>query len=96
VTANAGVSQSWTNSDPDSIGDGNSTSAGVGLDLTVPIYQAGRAAGVVRQSKELPGQTRIEVDVARDQVQQTVSAAWSQYEAALDWFQPTNSPSTAS
>ena len=38
----------------------------------------------MRQSKELLGQTRIEVDVARDQVQQTVTAAWSQYKAAVE------------
>ena len=84
LSANAGVSQSWTNSDPDAIGDGNSTSAGVGLQLTVPIYQAGRVSGLVRQSKELLGQARIQVDVVARSGPQAVTAAWSQYKAAVE------------
>ena len=57
-------------------------SATVGLNLTIPIYQGGRTSAQVRQNKESLGQARIEVDVARDQVRQAVTAAWTQYVAA--------------
>src|SRR5690606_19623481 len=62
--------------------DGNSNSASIGLNLTIPIYQGGRVSAEVRQSKESLGQARIEVDVVRDQVRQAVAAAWTQYVAA--------------
>ena len=62
--------------------EGTSNSASIGLNLTVPIYQGGRASAQVRQSKESLGQARIEVDVSRDQVRQAVSSAWAQYVAA--------------
>lgn len=63
-------------------GSDSSDSASIGLNLTVPIYQGGRASATVRQSKETLGQARIEVDVTRDQVRQAVTAAWAHYVAA--------------
>ena len=48
----------------------------------MPIYQGGRVAAQVRQSKESLGQARIEVDVTRDQVRSAVVSAWTQYDAA--------------
>jgi outer membrane protein len=56
--------------------------ATVGLQLTVPIYQGGRGSATVRQEKERLGQARIELDVARDQVRQAVTSAWTQLVAA--------------
>src|SRR6266851_3374902 len=38
--------------------------------LTVPVYQGGSEYSLVRQSKETLGQRRIDLDTARDQVQQ--------------------------
>ncbi len=55
--------------------------ANVGMTLTVPIYQGGRVAAQVRQSKEQLGQARINVDVAYDSVRQAVTAAWGQFDA---------------
>ena len=66
-----------------SSGNGWSSSASIGANLTVPIYQGGRTSAQVRQSKESLGQARIEVDVQRDQVQNAVTSAWAQYNAAL-------------
>lgn len=60
------------------------TSATIGANLTVPIYQGGRLSAQVRQSKESLGQARIEVDVQRDQVRNAVTSAWAQYTAALE------------
>lgn len=60
----------------------NEISASVGAQLTIPIYQGGRASSVVRQSKEVLGQRRIEVDGARDQVRSAVATAWAQLQAA--------------
>ena len=71
---------------PESFTDNNGafTSATAGLTLTVPIYQGGRVAAQVRQSKESLGQARIEVDVTRDQVRNAVVSAWSQFTAAQE------------
>jgi outer membrane protein len=85
VSASAGVSEMYRDSSPDTTGlNGRSTSAGVGLQLTVPIYQGGRASAQVRKSKETLGQARIEVDVSRDQVRAAVTSAWSQYMASQE------------
>ena len=89
LSANAGISENFReesggNADVLNSSDFNSTSAGVGLQLTVPIYQGGRTSAIVRQSKESLGQARIEVDVSRDQVRSAVSSAWAQYKAALE------------
>ncbi len=84
LSATAGASETIREVSPDiNALNGNTRVAGVGLSLTVPIYQAGRASAVVRQSKELLGQARIEVDVSRDQVRAAVTSAWTQYIAAL-------------
>ncbi len=88
VSAQAGVTHSYrdTVSGLPGVGasDGRSDSASIGLNLTIPIYQGGRASAQVRQSKESLGQARIEVDVARDQVRAAVTAAWTQYVAARE------------
>lgn len=63
-------------------GDGTSTSASIGLNLTIPIYQGGRTSAQIRQAKESLGQARIQVDVSRDSVRQAITSAWVQYVAA--------------
>ena len=60
----------------------NQVSATVGARLTVPIYQGGIVSARVRQSKEVLGQRRIEVDLTRDQVRSAVATAWAQKQAA--------------
>ncbi len=60
----------------------NQVSATVGARLTVPIYQGGIVSARVRQSKEVLGQRRIEVDSTRDQVRSAVATAWAQKQAA--------------
>jgi len=57
--------------------------------LTVPVYQGGSEYSLVRQSKETLGQRRIDLDTARDQVQQTVVQSWGQLEAAKAQIQAT-------
>jgi outer membrane protein len=90
LNAQAGVTHSYrhTESGLPGVGmtanDGSSNSASVGLNLTIPIYQGGLASAQVRRSKESLGQARIEVDVARDQVRNAVTAAWTQYVAARE------------
>jgi outer membrane protein len=84
LSATADVERNYTNTIPETFltNNGSFNSASVGLQLTVPIYQGGRVAATVRQSKESLGQARIEVDVARDQVRSAIVAAWTQYDAA--------------
>jgi outer membrane protein len=50
--------------------------------LTVPIYQGGSEYSAIRQSKETVGQQRLNLDVTRDQVRETVVASWGQLDAS--------------
>jgi outer membrane protein len=50
--------------------------------VSIPIYQAGSVSSRVRQSKEELGQTRLQLDVTRDQVRANVISAWGVYQAA--------------
>jgi outer membrane protein len=44
--------------------------------VTVPLYQAGVEYSVIRQKKEIAGQRKLQTDIARTQVRQTVTQAW--------------------
>jgi len=50
--------------------------------LTVPVYQGGGEYSLIRQAKETLGQQRLNLDVTRDQVRQSVVQAWGQLQAA--------------
>ncbi len=50
--------------------------------LTVPIYQGGEVSARIRQAKEIAGQRRIEVEIARDTVRADVISSWGTLEAA--------------
>lgn len=92
LSANAGVQRKYSASSnfpkqdgifaKDNNNDTVQDSASVGLKLTVPIYQGGREYAQVRQEKERLGKARIDTDVARDQVAQAVTSAWSQLQGA--------------
>ncbi|MFI0843095.1 TolC family outer membrane protein [Mesorhizobium sp. IMUNJ 23232] len=64
--------------------NGSNTSASIGAQINIPLYQAGRVSAQVRQAKEQLGQARIDVDVSRDQVRQAVTSAWTSYTAARE------------
>lgn len=57
--------------------------------LTVPVYQGGSEYSVIRQAKETLSQRRVDLDTAREQVQQTVVQSWGQLEAAKAQIQAT-------
>lgn len=84
LSAGAGVSRSYRETNPGLPSDGASNSANFGLSLSVPIYQGGRVSATVRRSKESLGQARIDADVNRDRVRQAVAAAWAQYVASQE------------
>ena len=67
---------------PGSLNTIESYSASVLGQLSVPIYQGGAEYSTIRQAKETLGQRRLDFDVARDQVRQTVVQSWGQLEAA--------------
>jgi outer membrane protein len=50
--------------------------------LAVPLYQGGAEYAAIRQAKETLGQRRLDLDTARLAVQQAVTQAWGQLEAA--------------
>ena len=62
--------------------DFDPNSATISAQVTVPLYAGAAAYGTIRQSKELYGLRKIEIDVARDQVRAAVVTAWAQVDAA--------------
>ncbi|BCH33102.1 transporter [Mesorhizobium sp. L-8-10] len=89
LSASAGLSRTNRSTSPAAVSifgssDGQSDSATIGATLSIPLYQGGRVAAQVRQSKERLGEARIEVDVTRDQVRAAVASAWAQFIAAQE------------
>ena len=70
--------------------------ASVSAQLSVPLYQGGAEYAAIRQAKETLGQRRLDLDTARDSVQQNVTQAWGQLEAAKAQVISTSSSVTAS
>ncbi|MCC6778575.1 MAG: TolC family outer membrane protein [Hyphomicrobiales bacterium] len=70
-------------------------SASIGAQYSVPIYQGGSEYAAIRQAKETLGQRRLDLDTARDQVQQTVTQAWGQVDAAKAQINATQAQVTA-
>lgn len=62
--------------------DGGVSQAQVQARVTVPLYQGGAASARVRQSKELLGQSRIQVDSVKRAIEQAVVSSWTQVEAS--------------
>ncbi|MHB0950505.1 MAG: TolC family outer membrane protein [Allorhizobium sp.] len=81
VVIQGNVSRNWTN-EPPSLSNPDSTSATVSAQLKIPIYQGGAEYGNIRKAKETLGEQRIKVDSARASVQQQVTSAYAQMEAA--------------
>jgi outer membrane protein len=71
-------------------------SASVAGQLSVPLYQGGVEYAQIRQAKETLGQRRVDLDNARDQVQQTVVQSWGQLLAAKAQIQSTQAQVDAS
>ena len=90
ITGVASVDSGFTNTQPftgvnvSGGANGSNTSASIGAQINIPLYQAGRVSAQVRQAKEQLGQARIDVDVSRDQVRQAVTSAWTSYTAARE------------
>jgi outer membrane protein TolC len=63
--------------------------------LTVPIYEAGRIYSLVRQSKQVASQRRIEVIQAGRAVREAVSNAWNNLIAARQAIQANRSQVSA-
>jgi outer membrane protein len=63
--------------------------------LNVPVYQGGSEYATVRQAKETLTQRRIDLDTARDQVQQTLVQSWGQLEAAKAQIEATQAQVSA-
>lgn len=78
VSLDGSVSRNWNPS-------GNvdrSNQAQIFGNVSIPLYQGGTVYSRVRQAKEELGQTRLQLDVARDQVRANVISAWGNYQAA--------------
>ena len=78
VTLDGSLSRSWQPSANVQVGD----SASIFGNVSIPLYQRGAVSSRVRQAKEELGQTRLQLDVTRDQVRANVISAWGNYQAA--------------
>ena len=78
ITVGASYQRSW-----DSFLPGDKTTAKtIQANLTVPIYQAGVQASVVRQAKQRRSQFRMEAIAAEREIQELVRNAWESYREA--------------
>lgn len=78
VNLEASAQRSWNQG---SVG-GPNDSVGATLRLSVPIYQGGRVTSSIRQSIEVLGQRRLELDVTREQVRAAIYSAFGGLEAS--------------
>lgn len=92
VTAQGTVTQSFETTN----GLNRVTDATIGAYLSVPIYQGGAEYSRVRQAKETVGQTRIQADLAREQVRAAVVTAWGNLAASTAQIQANNASVAAS
>src|SRR6185437_1838048 len=59
-----------------SLGTNGTDVLGIGLQANVPIYDGGLASSQIRQAKQTLGQVRMQLDLARAQIDTAVVAAW--------------------
>ncbi len=62
--------------------DATSTGASITARVVIPLYQAGNVESRVRESKQLTGQRRQQLDEARRQAAQDATTAWQTLETA--------------
>lgn len=74
VTARGSLSQRSNTQDNRT----DTQAASASINVTVPIYQGGRVASQVRESKQLLSQNRIEVEQMQAQVRAEITTAWHQ------------------
>ncbi|AGF74675.1 type I secretion outer membrane protein TolC [Bartonella australis AUST/NH1] len=60
----------------------NGFSQSVGLSVSVPIFEGGRASAQVRQAKEAHEQARLQLDLAHSDMRQALTSSWFQLEGA--------------
>jgi outer membrane protein len=78
VSVEATVRQDWE----DGFGARTGNGASIIGRLNIPIYEGGQTYSRVREAKETLGQAKIQVDVARDQVNAALIGAWGGLEGA--------------
>ncbi len=71
-------------------------SASITARVTIPLYQAGRVASEVRQSRNTNNQRRLEIEETRRQVRQQVVQAWERLTTATDRIRSTADQARAS
>ncbi|WP_244274613.1 TolC family outer membrane protein [Labrenzia sp. OB1] len=78
VTLDGSFTRTWNPSSSTDLSD----NAQIFGNVTIPLYQGGSVSSQIRQAKEDLGQTRLLLDVTRDQVRANVISAWGNYQAA--------------
>ncbi len=76
VSVTGETGRSWTNL------TGATNSASITGAVSIPLYSGGANHSAVRQAKETLGQTRIQLDLARDQIRAGIVSAWGLLQAS--------------
>ena len=72
VTLNGSAQKVWNGS----LTTLEQTTWSIGTQVVIPIYQGGDEYSLIRQSKESVSQQRLNLELVRDQVRQTIAQAW--------------------
>ena len=83
VSVSGSASRGWSNNNSGTNISGATNSASVTGSLSIPLYSGGANHSKIRQAKEVLGQRRIELDLARDQVRANIVAAWSTLQSSI-------------
>jgi outer membrane protein len=94
LAAVGNVQKSWGGSNL-ALANLETLQASLAAQLTMPLYQGGSEYALIRQSKETLGQQRLNLGLARDQVQAAVIQGWGQNEAAKAQINSTQAQVTA-
>lgn len=83
------LSASYTSAYNSSVLNYISDTAQVSAQISVPLYQAGSVSSQVRQAKQLASQRKIQVELQRQSVIESVTSAWSGLISATDRIRST-------
>nr|WP_319531930.1 TolC family outer membrane protein [uncultured Cohaesibacter sp.] len=96
VSVTGSADRSWSNNISSSNTHGATNSASITGAVSIPIFSGGANHSAVREAKETLGQTRIQLDLARDQVRANIVSAWSVLNAAIPQITAAQATVTAS
>jgi outer membrane protein len=75
---------SATHSEQAQVQNSETDSATIGASVTIPLYQQGSEYATIRQQKQTANQRRIEIELQRRSVRESVTRSWASLSSASD------------